>query len=116
MILSALLFLAAGLSAVGRAEPAPSTAAADSAVTLTPPPALAVEAPMKGRSDAVTAGWSDQRPVKARARLGLAVVVGLAVLLAAAVVTSARPLPARRSTLWRRSSVALRAPPRLRLS
>ncbi len=116
VIVSAFLFLAAALSGIGWAETTPKTGAVDSAVTLTPPPALAIEAALRGRSDAVTAGWSDQRLAKARVRLGLAVLVGLSVLVAAAIVTLTRPSPAPGSTLWRRWSVALRAPPLLRLS
>ena len=115
-LVSAVLFVAACLAGIGWAETTPKTGAVDSAVTLTPPPALAIEAAVKGRSDAVTAGWSDQRLVKARVRLGLAVLVGLSVLLAAAIVTLTRPSPAPRSTLWRRWSVALRAPPLPRLA
>ncbi len=116
MIVSAFLFLAAALSGIGWAETTPTTGAVDSAVTLTPPPGLTIDAALKGRSDAVTAGWSDQRQAKARARLGLAVLVGLSVLLAAAIVTLARLSPAPGSTFWRRWSVALRAPPLLPLA
>ncbi len=115
VVVSAFLFLAAALAGIGWAETTPKTGAVDSAVTLTRPPALAIEAALKGRSYALTAGWSDQRLPKARVRLGLAVLVGLSVLVAAAIVTLTRPSPAPRSTLWRRWSVALRAPPLLRL-
>ena len=108
---SAVLFLAAALSGIAWTETAPETRAVDSAVTLTRPPALAIEAALKGRSDAVTAGWSDQRLAKARFRLGPAVLVGLSVVLAAAVITLPRPSPAPGSALRRRRSVALRAPP-----
>ncbi len=116
-IVTAFLFLAAALLGIGWAETTPKTGAVDGAVILTPPPALAIDAALKGRSDAaVTAGWSDQRLAKARVRLGLAVLVGLSVLVAAAVVTLTRPSPAPGSTFWRRWSVALRAPPLLRLA
>src|SRR3712207_2480965 len=110
------LFIALTVSGVGWAETPHDTRVVDSAVTLSLPPGPAIEAALTGRSDAVTAGWSDQRLAKARVRLGLAVLVGLSVVVAAAVVALARPLPAPGSTLWRRWSVTLRAPPLLRLS
>ncbi len=111
VIASAFLFLAAALAGIGWAETTPNTGAVDSAVTVTPAPALAIEAAPTSRSDAVTAGWSDHRLAKAGIRLGLAVLVGLSVLLAAVIAALARPLPAPGPTLWRRRSVALRAPP-----
>ena len=115
-VVSAFLFLAVALSGIGWAETTPERGAVESAVTLTPPPALAIEASLNGRSDAVSAGWSDLRLAKARVRLGPAVLVGLSVLVAAATVTLTRPAPAPPSTLRRRSSVALRAPPLPRLA
>ncbi len=116
VIASALLFLAAALAGIGWAETTPNTGAVDSAVTLTRPPALTIEATLKGRSDAVTPRWTEQRLAKAPIQLGLAVLVGLSVLAAAAIVTLTRPSAAPGSTLWRRWSVVLRAPPQLRLS
>ncbi len=116
VVVSAFLFLAAALSGVGWADTPPKTRAVDNAVTLTRPPGLAIEAALKARSEALTGGWTEQRLPKARARLGLAVLVGLSVLVAAAVLTLARPSPAPHSTLSRRWSVALRAPPLLRLA
>ena len=111
------LFVALAASGVGWAQNAPEIRAVDSsAVTLTPPPGLGIDAALKGRSDVLTAGWAELRLPNARVRLGLAVLVGLSLLLAAAGVTLARPSPAPRPTLWRRWSLALRAPPALRLS
>ena len=107
----AFLFIALTVSVAGWAETPRETRVVDSAVTLSLPSGLAIEAALNGRSDAVTAGWSDQRLAKARVRLGLAVLVGLSVVVAATIITLTRPSPAPGSTLWRRWSVALRAPP-----
>ena len=116
VVVIAFLFFAAALSEATWAESAPKPGGVDSAVTLTRPPVLAIEAALKGRSDAVTVGWTDQRLVKARFRLGLAVLVALSLLVAAAIVTLTRPTPGPGSALWRRWSVALRAPPLLALA
>lgn len=111
-----LLLLALAVSGLGWTEAPPETRAIESAVTLTGPPGLAIEAALRGRSEVVSGGWADQRLPKARVQLALAVLVALTVLPAAAIATLTRPSPAPRSTLWRRWSVALRAPPVLRLS
>jgi hypothetical protein len=116
VVVCILLFVALAVSGVGWAESRPETRAVNSAVTLTRPPGLAVDATVKGRSDTLTAGWAEQRLPKARVRLGLAVLVGLSLLLAAALATLTRPSPGPNCTRWRRWSVALRAPPLLRLS
>ncbi len=116
VVASAFLFLTAAVSGFLSTDTPAKTGPVDSAVTLTRPPALAIEAAVKGRSEALTGSWADQRLPNARVRLGLAVLVGLTVLGPAAVVTLTRPSPAPRSVLWRRSSVALRAPPLLQLS
>lgn len=116
VVVCTLLFVALAVSGVGWAESPPEPQAVDSAVSLPRPPGLAIDAALKGRSDVLTSGWTEQRLTKARVRLGLAVLVGLSLVLAAAGVTLSRPSPALRSTLWRRWSVALRAPPLLRLS
>ena len=110
------LFVALAASGVGWAQNVPETRAVDSAVALTPLPGLGIDAALKGRSDVLRAGWSEQRLPNARVRLGSAVLVGLSLLLAAARVPFARPSPAPRPMLWRRWSLALRAPPLLRVS
>ncbi len=116
-IAGALLLLAAvALPGIRWADSATKAAAVESAITPTPPHAMAIEAALTGRSDAATARWSDQRVVKARLRLVLAVLVGLSVLMAAGIVTLTRPSPAPRFTPSRRWSVGLRAPPLLRLA
>jgi hypothetical protein len=115
-VVCALLFVALGVSGVGWAEAPVETRSGDRAVAVTPPPGLAVDAALKGRTDLLAGGWAELRVPKARVRLGLAVLVGLTVVLAAAVATLRRPSPAPRSTLWRRWSLSLRAPPALRFS
>ena len=116
VVVCAFLFVALAASGLGGTDARPETRAGDSAVSLTRPPGLAIDAPLSGRSEVLSGGLAEQRLTKARVRLWLAVLVGLSVLLAAALVALSRPSPAPRSTLWRRWSVALRAPPVLRLS
>ena len=116
VVVCSFLFAALALSGVGWAEVPPETRTLDSAVTLTRPPGLTIDAMLTGRSEILTSRWAEQRLPTARVRLGLAVLVSPSLLLAAASVMPNRPSPAPRSTLWRRWSVALRAPPVLRLS
>ena len=116
VVVCTLLLVALAVSGVQWADSLPETRTVASAVTLTHPPGLAVDATLKGRPDLLTGSWVEQRLAKARPCLGLAALVGLSVLLAAAVVTLRRPSPGLLSTLWRRRSVALRAPPLLRVS
>ena len=114
-LVSSLLSVALAVSGVGWAETRSETRTVDSSSTLTRPPGLAIDVALQGRSDALL-GVADQRPPKARVRLGLAVLVGLTVLQAAAMATLSKPSPAPRYRRWRSRSVALRAPPRLRLA
>ncbi len=116
VVVSAFVCLAAALSGVGWAETAPNTRAVDRALALAQAPGWGIEAALKGRSEALTGGWTEQRLPNARVRLEPAVLVGLGVLVAAAVVTLTRRSPAPDSPLWCRWSVARRAPPPLRLS
>jgi hypothetical protein len=116
VLASTFLFVALAASGVGWAPSPPETRAVDSAVTLTRPPGLSIDAALKGRSEILTRGWAEQRLPNARVRLSPAVLVGVSLLLAAASLTLARPSPAPRPTLWRRWSLALRAPPLLPLS
>ncbi|HEV3402362.1 MAG TPA: hypothetical protein VG078_11125 [Acidimicrobiales bacterium] len=116
VVVCTFLPLALAASGLGWAAAAPGMPQFDSAITLTQPPGLSIDAALKGRSEILSAGSAEQRLPQSRVRLGLAVLVGLSLLLAAASVTLRRPSPALRSMLRRRRSVALRAPPALRLS
>ncbi|MDQ3979824.1 MAG: hypothetical protein M3314_09755 [Actinomycetota bacterium] len=112
----AVLFVALAVAGLGWAETSGEIRAPDRAVGLTQPPGLAIDASLPGRSDVLTAGWVEQRLLKARVRLGLAVLVGLTLALAAAPVRTTWPPHAPRPTLWRLGSAARRAPPLLRLA
>ncbi len=110
-----LLFVALTLSAAGSPDVMPETRALDSSVTSRPL-GVAVDAALNARPEMLAGGWTEHRPAKARARLGLAVLVTVGVLLAAAMATVIGRSPGPRSTRSRRWSVALRAPPALRPS
>ena len=115
VVVCTLLSVALALSGVGWKDSWPKTRAGNSAVTLTRPPGLALDATVNGRSDTLTEGWAEQRIPSIAARLGLAVLVGLSVLLAATLGELTRRSRGPGCTLWRRWSVALRAPPVLPL-
>lgn len=116
VIVCALLLFALAVSAVGSADAPPDRRGVDTAVTLTSPPGLAVEARLGVRPALLSRDWVEHRVLKARPWLGFAVPVGLGMLLAAGIVTLLGPTAGRRPTLWCRWSVSLRAPPTLLLS
>ncbi len=111
-----LLFMALAVSAVGWPDSPPESRSIDSSVILASPPGLAMDAALSVRADLLSSSWIEHRVLKARPGLALPVSVGLGMLLTAGMVTLVRLPAGRCPTLWRRRSVALRAPPRLRLT
>jgi len=105
--------IAAGM---GWREAAPQTNTVDGAVRLPGTVAAAIDAVVRTRADVVTAGVAEHRSAKARARLGLFVVVSPAVLMAVAIFYLHQLVPGRPAVLRRRHRIGLRAPPRLELS
>lgn len=114
-VLSILLvaLIAAGM---GWREATPEAKTIDRAVSLPTTLAAAVDAVVRTRADVVTGGVAEQRSAKARARLGLFVVVSLAVLMAVAIFHLHQLVPGRPALLRRRHRIGLRAPPLLELS
>ena len=115
-VLSILLvaLIAAGM---GWREATPQTKTAAGAVRLPVTVAAAIDAVVRTRADVVTAGVAEQRSAKARARLGLVVLVWLAVLMAAVAISYLHQLvPGRPAVLRRRHRIGLRSPPLLTLS
>jgi hypothetical protein len=94
----------------------PPTVRGDGGVTVPHGPALGPEAPMRTKAETLTNGTAEHRPVKSRARLGLAVLVGLSVLVVVFMVARHRRRPGRPVELWWGSSATLLTPPVLRLA
>ncbi len=113
---STLLAVALVLSLTAWGEAAPSVRATDGGVAVPRGPALALDPPLRTKAEILTGGRIEQRTVKSRPSLGLAVLVGLSALLVLLVAWLHRLWPGQGPTLSRRSPVALRAPPALRLS
>ena len=113
-----LSILLVGLMAAGMGwrEASPEIKTVDQAVSLPGTLAAAIDAVVPTRADVVTGSFAEQRSAKARARLGLFVVVSLAALMAVAILYLNQPVPGRPAALRRRYRIGLRAPPRLRLS
>jgi hypothetical protein len=114
-VLSILLvaLIAAGM---GWQEATPQAKTVGGAISLPGTAAAAIDAVVRTRADVVTAGVAEQRSAKARARLGLFVVVSPVVLMAVAIFYLYQLLPGRPAVLRRRHRIGLRAPPRLELS
>lgn len=114
-VLSILLvaLIAAGM---GWREATPQAKTVGGAVSLPGTAAAAIDAVVRTRADVLTAGFAEQRSAKARARLGLFVVVSLAVLMAVAISYLHQLMPGRPAVLRRRHRIGLRAPPPLTLS
>ena len=110
------LLAALVLSLTALREAPPAVERTDGRVSIPSVPALAPEAPMRTKGEALTSGTIEHRPVKSRPRLGLAVLVGLNALLVIVMVGTHRLWPGQSLKLWWRSSVTLRAPPVLRLA
>ncbi len=111
-----LLVMALAVSAVGWPDSPPESRSIDSSVILASPPGLAMDAALSVRADLLSSSWIEHRVLKPRLRFVPPATVGLGMLVVAGIVTflwlPAGPTPARS----RRWSVALRAPPRLRLT
>ena len=116
IVVCTLLLVGLTVSAVGWPHSPPEPREVDSSVILTSPPGLAIEAALSARADLLSSSWTEHRVLKVRPRLALPVSVGLGMLLTVGMVTLVRLAAGRCPTLWRRRSVALRAPPRLRLT
>lgn len=116
VVVSMLLLPVLAGSGVGPADEPSEAHSAASAVTLTRPPGLTVDAAPSGRTDVLSGTWAEQRSPKARLRLGLAVLVGFSLLLAAGIVALTRPSSVPSNSVCRRWSAVLRAPPVLRFS
>lgn len=114
-VLSILLvaLIAAGM---GWREATPAIRTVDGAVSLHGTLAAAIDAVVRTRAEVVTGSVAEQRSAKARARVGLFVVVSLAVLMAVAIFYLHQLVPGRPSVLRRRHRIGLRAPPLLKLS
>lgn len=112
-VLSILLvaLIAAGM---GWREATPETRTVDGAVSLPRTVAAAIDAVVRTRAD--VGGFAEQRSTKARARLGLFVVVSPALLMAMAISYLHQLVPGRPAVLRRRHRIGLRAPPLLKLS
>ena len=111
MVLVALIAGGAGWR-----EATPGIKTLDGAVSLPGPLAAAIDAVVRTRPDVVTGSFAEQRSAKARARLGLFVVVSLAALMAVAISYLHQLVPGRPAVLRRRDRIGLRAPPLLQLS
>ena len=111
-----ILLLALIAAGMGWREATPETKALDRAVSLPQPLAAAVDAVVRSRPDVVTGSFTEQRSAKARARLGLSVLVWPAVLMALAIYYLHELAPGRPAVLRRRHRIGLRAPPRLQFS
>ncbi len=111
-----VLAVALVLSLTPGREAPPNFRDTDVGVSVPPAAALAIDAPLRAKSEILTSGKIEHRSVKSRARLGLAVLVGLSVLLVAVTARLHRLWPGQGLALWWRSSVTLRAPPVLRLA
>ncbi|MDQ4130380.1 MAG: hypothetical protein M3133_05230 [Actinomycetota bacterium] len=113
---STLLALAIVLTLTAWGEAPPSVKATDGGVAVPRGPALALDPPLRTKAEILTGGRIEQRTIKSRPSLGLAVLVGLSALLLLVVAGLHRLWPGQGPTLSRRSTVTLRAPPVLRLS
>ncbi len=94
----------------------PDARAVDGAAALTGAPSLTDHVALTAKRQTLTSDGGEHRTVKARPRLGLAVLFGFSVLMAVATARRPRLSTRSRPALWRRPSLPLRAPPALRLS
>lgn len=94
----------------------PDARAVDGAAALTGAPSLTDHVALTTKRQTLTSDGVEHRTVKARPRLGLAVLFGFSVLMAVATARRRRLSARPRPTLWHRPNLALRAPPALRLS
>ena len=114
VVFCTLLLALLAVSAIGWTELAPAAGSTDrTGIALTAPPALGIDAPLTARVD--TPAGTDQKLLKARPRLGAAVVPETESLPAAAVEALAAAPVRPASTLCCRWAVSLRAPPGLLL-
>jgi hypothetical protein len=111
-----ILLVALVAAGMGWREATPEAKTVDRAVSLPGTLTAAIDAVVRTRADVVTGSVAEQRSAKARARLGLFVVVSPAALMAVAIFYLQQLVPGRPAVLRRRHRIGLRAPPRLELS
>jgi hypothetical protein len=111
-----ILLVALVAAGMGWREATPETRAVGGAVSLPATVAAATDAVVRTRADVVTGSLAEQRSAKARARLGLFVVLSPALLMAVAIFYLHQLVPGLPAVLRRRRRTGLRAPPLLTFS